>query len=361
MKCTRALVLLNKRSGTLAFSDRKDEGERIAAGLRAHGIDADVRFIDPRKIPQEIASGRSGGCTAVLVGGGDGTVNAVANAVAGDGTCEPLPLAVLPLGTHNHFSQELGIPDDLEAAVSLVGAALAGGDGVRPLDVAEVNGRVFLNFSGVGLHPHVVERREAEHASLKRFALLRTVLHKFTKPLAFALAFVRSLGDLPVLRVVLTANGRRLPRVTPCVVVGTNLLQIERFGLADVSAPQRDVLNVYVAKASRLSGILRLILAAATRQLRRLREFEAIATTELTIHYRRPTLKATLDGEVVRLRTPLRYKVRKGGLLVVAPATGGAAAAAGKSGKPDDTAAHPHPTAVARTAEATERVASLSA
>src|SRR5207253_25414 len=97
--------------------------------------------------------------------------NAVANAVAGDGTRDPLPLAVLPLGTHNHFSQEMGMPDDLDAAIAMIGAALASGDGVRPLDVAEVNGRVFLNFSGIGLHPHIVERREAEHDSLKRFAL----------------------------------------------------------------------------------------------------------------------------------------------------------------------------------------------
>src|SRR4051812_37727128 len=71
MKCSRALVLLNKRSGTLAFSDRKDERERIVSGLRAHGIHAEVHFIDPGKIDRVIAAGRSGGCTAVLVGGGD--------------------------------------------------------------------------------------------------------------------------------------------------------------------------------------------------------------------------------------------------------------------------------------------------
>jgi diacylglycerol kinase family enzyme len=320
----RALVLLNRRSGTLAASGTGDEGGRIAAGFAAAGVAADVRFVDPARLAAEVAASRAGGTAdAIVVGGGDGTINTVANAVAGSS----LTFAVLPLGTHNHFAKELGVPDDLEAAVAALADCLRTGRGVGPLDVAEVNGHLFLNFSGVGLHPAVVERREVDHAQIKRWAVLRAVLRKFTKPLALIVSFVRSLRDLPIYRLTLEANGQRVRRFTPSVIVCTNAHQIEVFGLTDVSVPQRDVLNAYVARTRSAAGLIRLVLAAATRRLGKLKEFEAIAACDLTIGTRRPTLRVSVDGEVLRLRTPLRYRIRTAALTVVAPARAGEAVA----------------------------------
>ena len=63
-----------------------------------------------------------------------------------------MQLGVLPLGTLNHFARDAGIPLDLEEAV----AAIAGGR-TRQVDVAEVNGRIFINNSAVGLYPELVE------------------------------------------------------------------------------------------------------------------------------------------------------------------------------------------------------------
>ena len=310
------LVLLNRHSGTLAASDTKDERERIAAGFSAAGVAADVRYVDPADLERAVAEARSAGTVgAVVVGGGDGTINTVANAVAGSG----LTFAVLPLGTHNHFAKELGVPEDLEAAVAALADCLRTGRGVGPLDVAEVNGRLFLNFSGVGLHPKVVEQREADHKQIKRWPLLRKLLRKFTKPLALAISFVKSLRDMPVYRLTLDANGRQVRRFTPSVIVCTNAHQMEVFGVTDVSVPQRDVLNAYVARTRNALGLIRLVVAAATRRLSKLREFETIVSADLTIATRRPTLRVSVDGEVTRLRTPLRYRVRTAALTVVAP------------------------------------------
>ena len=81
------------------------------------------------------------GCDALVAGGGDGTVNLVASAVAGTA----VPLGIIPLGTLNPFSKDLGIPANLDEAVAIV---LAGE--VRQVDVGEVNGHLFLNNSSIG-------------------------------------------------------------------------------------------------------------------------------------------------------------------------------------------------------------------
>ena len=79
----------------------------------------------------------------VVAGGGDGTVNAVAGKLAGTDTA----LGVLPMGTLNHFAKDVGIPLNLEAAVYNLFTGK-----VRKVDVGEVNGRVFVNNSGIGFY-----------------------------------------------------------------------------------------------------------------------------------------------------------------------------------------------------------------
>jgi diacylglycerol kinase family enzyme len=90
---------------------------------------------------------KTSGRHPVVAGGGDGTVNAVAGKLAGTDT----PLGVLPMGTLNHFAKDVAIPLNLEGAVR----NLFTGQPTK-VDVGEVNGRVFVNNSGVGFYPHFV-------------------------------------------------------------------------------------------------------------------------------------------------------------------------------------------------------------
>ena len=87
----------------------------------------------------------------IVAGGGDGTINAVASAVINTDKT----FGVLPLGTLNHFAKDLHIPLDLEDAVRTV---LAGH--TTQVDVGEVNERIFLNNSSLGLYPRLVHERE---------------------------------------------------------------------------------------------------------------------------------------------------------------------------------------------------------
>ena len=105
--------------------------------------------------------------------GGDGTVNAVAGALAGT----PTPLLVLPAGYH--FARDLGLPLDPAEAALLVR------DGARrEVDVGEVNGHVFVNNSSIGAYPLTValrERLQDERGGGKWTAMSRAALRTFRR------------------------------------------------------------------------------------------------------------------------------------------------------------------------------------
>jgi len=138
----------------------------------------------------------------VVAGRGDGTVNAVAGVLAG----RDVALGVLPMGAFNHFRRDAGAPRSLEAAVRNVFAGEA-----RTVDVGEVNGRVFVNNSGVGVYPHFVREREA----LER--------RGSPKRIAFALAVEAIVRRYLRLRIEASTDGAEaLERITPFLFVGNN-------------------------------------------------------------------------------------------------------------------------------------------
>ena len=135
-------VVLNPGSGG---GDAQAAADKIVALFEAAGKKVRIRI--PRNAV-EIASlardAADAGAEAVVAAGGDGSVSAVAGALAGS----LVPLGVLPVGTLNHFARDLGIPTELEDAVRLI----VSGQTIR-VDVGEVNGRTFINNCSLGLYP----------------------------------------------------------------------------------------------------------------------------------------------------------------------------------------------------------------
>ena len=300
----KVLVLLNEAAGTLAKSTTADEPERIRHAFAAHGINAEVRTVPGEELESFTRQAATDPAVlAVVAGGGDGTLNTIASALAGTGK----PYGVLPLGTHNHFAKDMNVPLDLDAAVAALARGVAAGAS-RDIDVGEVNGRLFLNFSGIGLHPLVVKHRDTQRAVLGR--------NKFV---AMFVALLRVLRRLPVLRVRIEADALDVRRITPSVIVCNNPHQMRVFGVENVSYPDRSTLNVYVARSTNWLGLIWLIVRAAFRTLDSASKFEAFALEEVTIHTRRPSARVSTDGEVTDMPTPLRYRVRRAGLKVVTP------------------------------------------
>jgi diacylglycerol kinase family enzyme len=118
-------------------------------------------------------------------------------------------IAVLPMGTLNHFARDVGIPRHLEGAVRNIFTGR-----VTNVDVGEVNARVFVNNSGVGFDPHFVRQREEQeqHGHVKRVAFvlaLRSVMRRYLR-----------------LRMKAHMNqAEALEHVTPFLFVGNNRYQ----------------------------------------------------------------------------------------------------------------------------------------
>lgn len=111
--------------------------------------------MDGRELADAVRTAASSNAEVVVVGGGNGSISTAAGVLAG-GT---KPLGVLPLGTLNHFAKDLGIPLTLDDAVETIARGH-----VRQVDVSEVNGRVFVNNSSIGLYPRAVAVRDQHRA-----------------------------------------------------------------------------------------------------------------------------------------------------------------------------------------------------
>jgi diacylglycerol kinase family enzyme len=141
----RARVFLNEGSGAGGCS-----AQQVAGLFAERDWKCEFSLLGSGASVGELARNEDAQVVFVAAGG-DGTVNAVASAVAGTERC----MGVLPVGTLNHFAHDLGLPLKLEAAV----AAITGGR-TRGIDVAEVNGAVFVNNSSIGAYPTMVLDRE---------------------------------------------------------------------------------------------------------------------------------------------------------------------------------------------------------
>ncbi len=224
---------MNDAAGTIAKLGGDSVTAQLKERLAHHGIDADVQPVPAKELTAIAKRVAASGCDAVIAAGGDGTLNAVASGLLDTG----VPFGVIPLGTHNHFAKDIGMPLDLADAIE----TLANG---QPIDLptGDVNGNLFLNFSAIGLHPRIVKHRDAQR-----------VLDRGKWPAMFV-AIWRAMVSFPIIRVVLTAGDERRVQRTPSVIVCNNAHQMEVFGVERASFTDRRVLNTYVAKPQRAMG-----------------------------------------------------------------------------------------------------------
>ena len=291
------LVFVNRSSGGAARSER--EAEEIRAALAKAGIKGRVEPLDGAAIAEKAQKAAQAGAEMIVVGGGDGTISAAAGAIAGTGTS----LGILPLGTLNHFARDLGMPMKLDDAAKVIAAGQA-----REVDVAEVNGRTFINNSAIGLYPLMVIDRDLQQQRLGR-----------SKRLAMVVAALRTLARFHHDRLTLTVNDEQARLDTPLLFVGNNDYRI------DIGAPgHRDSLQdgklcVLVMRKKTRRGM---IAASIRALLNRARPDDMVRLDDvarLRVASRRKHLPISVDGEVTALTSPLDYKVRKRAFKVIAP------------------------------------------
>lgn len=292
-----AAIILNASSGKHRIEETRD---RLHSIFEAHGRSAEITLCGPGKdLSLLTRAALSAGHRVVVAGGGDGTISAVAADLVGSRAA----LGVIPLGTLNHFAKDLGIPLDLDgAARNLIEGRIA------KVDVGEVNGRIFLNNSSLGLYPTVVHRRDAHRERLG-----------WGKWPALIWASLVVLRRYPFLDVRLETEGQQLKRRTPFVFIGNNEYQIEGFNLGARSCLNAGHLSLYITRDVGRLGLLRLGVRALLRRLREDRDFDALCLDEVVIETRRKKRRVSTDGEITLMTAPFRYRIRRAALDVIVP------------------------------------------
>lgn len=290
MSDVEILALVNKDAGT---ADAACEALGSAGGFR-------VERIAPTELADRVRGALAGGERRILVAGGDGSIATAAAAMRGK-SCE---LAILPGGTLNHLAQDLGLPTDLTEA-----ARVASGRTTRCIDVAEVNGRLFLNTSSVGAYVTYVRTREGLEPRLGYW-------------LASIVAGIRIVFRLRSFRVSMEVDGVAHEYVTPLVFIGVGERELKMPSLgARVPDGQRG-LHVIVVKSRSAGRMLALAFAAVARGVRaaaRTPAMQSFIVDRVRIEPRRGMVggRVGLDGEIVAMVPPLDYRFVRDGLTVV--------------------------------------------
>ena len=245
----------------------------------------------------------------MVAAGGDGTINAVAQAALGSGCA----FGVLPQGTFNYFSRTHGIPPDTAEALQVLL-----NESPRAVQVGLVNDRVFLVNASLGLYAKLLEDREAFKAQYGRRSLGRLWVG----------ADQRDRGHRPWY-LHMAWHGQQQDIRTQTLFVANNALQLHQVGLPEADAPEQGQLAAIALKpigCSRCSPCWRAVRSAGSAMPKRGELSFRIADRAADARRRR-RVKVATDGEIGWIDMPLHFRVSPEPLVAGSP--GGGAGAGG--------------------------------
>lgn len=241
------------------------------------------------------------GCDRIVVAGGDGTINEVLQAIA----TKDIALGIIPAGTTNVLSSELGISNDYQEALSLI----LDGD-TRQIDLGTANGRYFSMMTGVGFDARMTFEIEPKVKSrLGNVAFVPAWLKAFFGHRARRMSIEVDKG-LP--------THRKLRRLVFMLVAsntgfyGGTVLKINE--TADVSD---GLLNVCILRSRRWHDVIRHFLGTVVGMNHQFDDVEHFQARRLTLNTSSP-VPYQLDGDAVG-KTPLEIELIPGALKVIAP------------------------------------------
>ena len=285
-----ALLLTNRHSGGAA----RDLAQAIEL-LEAGGLAVNVAM--PESVEDLRRSIRDSGSAVVIVGGGDGTLNAAAPALRG----LRRPFGLLPLGTANDLARSLSIPfDPVEAADVIVAGH------VRRIDLGLVNGQPFFNVASVGLSAEVV--REHEGGSYRK-----RLLGVLNYPMSAWAAFRRHRP----FRAELVVDGKRSRCRCMQIAVGNGRHYGGGMTIDEAAEIDDGWLRVYYLRPAGLMAMLWMLPALRFGWLRRSPAAEVKRAKRVEIRTRRPR-PVDIDGEL-NGHTPVVVEIEPAALEVFAP------------------------------------------
>jgi YegS/Rv2252/BmrU family lipid kinase len=284
----RALLLVNCKA-------RRGEGCRaeVVERLTKHGFE--LVTLDADAPPGEAIRLHAASVDLIVIGGGDGTLNAAADALAEVGK----PVGIIPLGTANDLARTLTIPTGLEAACQIIAEGRT-----RRIDLGRVNGKPFFNAASIGLSVAVTRRLSKE--SKGRFGAF-----------AYVAAAVRAVGAGRPFRAEITCDGEVHRARTVQITVGSGRHYGGGLTVAEDAAPDDARLDVYSLEVGHWLGLLPLLPALWNGRWAGRRNVRMLRGQRVEVRTHRPRA-VNADGEVVT-QTPAAFTVQPRAVAVFVP------------------------------------------
>ncbi|PZP39204.1 MAG: lipid kinase [Pseudomonas fluorescens] len=286
----RALVILN---GKARLGGRY--ADTVEHMLEEHGIGCFLVKLKPGLDASAIIDEYADRVERVIIGGGDGTMNAAARGLI----AHKLPLGILPLGTANDLARTLGIPNDIKAAMEVI---LSGA--LRPVDLGEVNGKPFFNVASVGFSAELAKNLTREAKA--RYGVL-----------GYALTALKLLLRIRPFHATLAYAGKEDHVKTLQVAVGNGHYYGGGMKVAADAAPDDGKLDVYSLELAYMAELLALLPMLRTGTHAAWPTVRGLRVSEFELYTRKP-MDVNADGEIVT-QTPAVFRVREAAVKVFVP------------------------------------------
>ncbi len=286
----RLLLVINLH----ASRARASVGNAVAC-LAGHGFDLDIRQSADRASLARLVKDCIGGVDAVVVAGGDGTVNGAIPALIEAGK----PVGILPFGTANDLALTLGIPVDPVAAANVIAEGAT-----RRIDVGKVNDAHFLNVASIGLSVRIAEKQDEE-------------LKKQWGIFSYVVAAVGTLTEAERFEAVITCDGRSETVRAYQVAVGNGIHYGGGLTVSPEARIDDGVLDVYAIETASVAELIALA--------PRLRDGTLVERDDVAF-FRGPTVRietrqpmpVNTDGELTT-ETPAAFSVLPRAIALFAP------------------------------------------
>lgn len=289
MAC-RALLIVNEKS-------RSGSGslDQICDGLRRAGVTPLHRTCGSREQLSALIAKEGPEADIVIVGGGDGTLNAAAAGLVQ----ARRPLGILPLGTANDLARTLGLPTDIDQAIEVVGARKT-----RLIDVGLVNDLMFFNVASLGLSAQLVEE------------LTGDIKRRFGK-LGYAFAGMRVLARGRPFHAEILTGGRKIRSYTLQVAVGNGRYYGGGNIVEETASIDDEDLRLYSLEFLHAWRIILMFHSFRSGTHGAMKDVLMLRGDRFEVRTRRPR-PVNADGEIIT-QTPAVFRVLPKAIEVIVP------------------------------------------
>lgn len=288
-------IIINSSRITSALQERLNSGELT----EKYNISYDIFIAKPQELESVLRSLNHQTYNAYLVGGGDGSIRTAAEVLI---DCE-IPLAILPLGTFNFLARELNHPNDIDAVFAMIK-----NNKIKQIDLAEVNGHIFINHSWVGFYANILKLREKYKNILGTNRLLKTLFNAMNlfKP-------------LPIYRLQVVDDNESTEFKTCLIYIGNNDHQTNFLNFGDRKTLSSGLLSVNILNCKNRWDLFKCLGYVILNKFKDSKYLTQFNTSSVIIDSDSKSINIVIDGELIKLDTPLRYIMHKKHLNVMIP------------------------------------------